>query len=54
MNTATRTSDFPFVVSPSLNAEEKQLQKKLSKAGQFMRDFPNGLFVINNRKVVNQ
>ena len=34
-----------------LNAQEP---RRLTKAGQFMRDNPNGLFVIVNRKVVNQ
>ena len=49
--TAVRTTATGSTKKNRLDTNE---QKKLSKAGQFMRDNPNGLFVIVNRAVVNQ
>jgi hypothetical protein len=48
MNTAIRTQTLDSVT------QKREEPKRLSKVGQWMKDNPNGIFIVTDRRAVNR
>ena len=48
MNTSIRTQSL------GATTQKSQEPKRLSKVGQWMKDNPNGIFIVTDRRAVNK